>query len=135
MSGKNRKNGRHSITQHWLRNNLGVVVGILVVLEILLIVVVRNYYYSSTRQYLTSKMKIVTTAVVNASGDEQTNYNSQIRSLVESYDEKDKIELMAIKTDGEVDVTSSGFSPSENDNMTDYEDAKKSDTGIGTQIY
>lgn len=112
-----------------------MVVGILVVLEILLIVVVRNYYYSSTRQYLTSKMKIVTTAVVNASGDEQTNYNSQIRSLVESYDEKDKIELMAIKTDGEVDVTSSGFSPSENDNMTDYEDAKKSDTGIGTQIY
>ena len=109
-----------------------MVVGILVVLEILLIVVVRNYYYSSTRQYLTSKMKIVTTAVVNASGDEQTNYNSQICSLVESYDEKDKIELMAIKTDGEVDVTSSGFSPSlENDNMTDYEDAKKSDTGIG----
>ena len=135
MSGKKRKSGRLSITQHWLRNNLGVVVGILVVLEILLIVVVRNYYYSSTRQYLTSKMKIVTTAVVNASGDEQTNYNSQIRSLVESYDEKDKIELMAIKTDGEVDVTSSGFSPSENDNMTDYEDAKKSDTGIGTQIY
>ena len=135
MSGKKRKSGRLSITQHWLRNNLGVVVGILVVLEILLIVVVRNYYYSSTRQYLTSKMKIVTTAVVNASGDEQTNYNSQICSLVESYDEKDKIELMAIKTDGEVDVTSSGFSPSENDNMTDYEDAKKSDTGIGTQIY
>ena len=91
MSGKKRKSGRLSITQHWLRNNLGVVVGILVVLEILLIVVVRNYYYSSTRQYLTSKMKIVTTAVVNASGDEQTNYNSQIRSLVESYDEKDKI--------------------------------------------
>lgn len=71
MSGKKRKSGRLSITQHWLRNNLGVVVGILVVLEILLIVVVRNYYYSSTRQYLTSKMKIVTTAVVNASGDEQ----------------------------------------------------------------
>ena len=65
MSGKKRKSGRLSITQHWLRNNLGVVVGILVVLEILLIVVVRNYYYSSTRQYLTSKMKIVTLQVTS----------------------------------------------------------------------
>ena len=72
MSGKKRKSGRLSITQHWLRNNLGVVVGILVVLEILLIVVVRNYYYSSTRQYLTSKMKIVTTAGGEGPGGKET---------------------------------------------------------------
>lgn len=114
---------------------MGVVTAILVLLEILLIVVVRNYYYSSTRQYLTSKMKIVTTAVMNASGDEQTNYNTEIRSLVEGYDEKDKIELMAIKTDGEVDVTSSGFSPSQGDDMADYEEAKISETGTGSQVY
>lgn len=135
MSAENRKSGKHSITQHWLRNNIGVVTAILVVLEILLIFVVRNYYYSSARQYLTSKMKIVTTAVMNASGDDQTNYNTEIRSIVEGYDEKDKIELMAIKTDGEVDVTSSGFSPSVDDSMSDYEEAKKSDTGVGVQIY
>lgn len=135
MSAENRKSSKHSITQHWLRNNIGVVTAILVVLEILLIFVVRNYYYSSARQYLTSKMKIVTTAVMNASGDDQTNYNTEIRSIVEGYDEKDKIELMAIKTDGEVDVTSSGFSPSMDDSMSDYEEAKKSDTGVGVQIY
>ncbi|WP_295211751.1 HAMP domain-containing sensor histidine kinase [Ruminococcus sp.] len=135
MSAENRKSSKHSITQHWLRNNIGVVTAILVVLEILLIFVVRNYYYSSARQYLTSKMKIVTTAVMNASGDDQTNYNTEIRSIVEGYDEKDKIELMAIKTDGEVDVTSSGFSPSVDDSMSDYEEAKKSDTGVGVQIY
>lgn len=135
MSAENRKSSKHSITQHWLRNNIGVVTAILVVLEILLIFVVRNYYYSSARQYLTSKMKIVTTAVMNASGDDQTNYNTEIHSIVEGYDEKDKIELMAIKTDGEVDVTSSGFSPSVDDSMSDYEEAKKSDTGVGVQIY
>ncbi|MBQ1538503.1 MAG: HAMP domain-containing histidine kinase, partial [Ruminococcus sp.] len=37
--------------------------------------------------------------------------------------------------DGEVEVTSSGFSPSSNDAMADYEEAKASKQGIATQIY
>lgn len=135
MSKKNKKHRSHSITRHWLQNSMGVVIAILIVLEILLIVVAHNYYYSSAKQYIISKMKIVTTSVMNRSGDVQTNYNSEIRTLVEGYEDKDKIELMAIKTDGTVDVTSSGFSPEQNDSMADYSDAKKSDTGIGTQIY
>lgn len=136
MSNSERKNRRRSrsITQHWLRNSLGVVALILVVIEILLIIIVRNYYYSSARQYVTSKMNVVTAAVMNSSGD-TTNYNTEIRNMVESYGDKDKIELMAITTDGEVDVTSSGFSPPESDDMSDYQDAKKSASGISTQVY
>ena len=126
---------RRSITRHWLTNSLGAVTAILLIIEVLLIFLMRNYYYSSARQYLTSRMKIVTTAIMNTSGEEQTNYNSQIRSIVESYEDKDKIELMAIKTNGEVDVTSSGFSPSGKDNMQDYIDAKNSETGTASQIY
>ncbi|MGN0594594.1 MAG: ATP-binding protein, partial [Hominimerdicola sp.] len=136
MSKKTKKNGRHnSITQHWIRNSLGVVAIILVLLEILLIFVVRNYYYSSTKQYLTSRMNIVTTSVIKSKDDDTTNYNSEIRSLVEGYEDKDRIELMAIKTNGEVDVTSSGFLIAEGDNMADYEEAKNSENGIGSQIY
>ncbi len=133
---KSHKNiARRSITRHWLTNSLGAVTVILLLLEVLLVFLMRNYYYSSARQYLTSRMKIVTTAIMNTSGEEQTNYNAQIRSIVEGYEDKDKIELMAIKTNGEVDVTSSGFSPSGKDNMQDYTDAKKSDTGTASQIY
>ena len=135
MSKKSKGRGRHSITQHWLRNNFGVVVLILVVLEVLFILLVHNYYYSATQQYLTSKMKIVTASVLNSSEDQQTNYNSEIRSFVEGYEDKDKIELMAIKSDGEVDVTSSGFSPASDDNMSDYDEAKNSETGTASKIY
>lgn len=136
MNNSVRKHGRasHSITKHWLRNSLGVVALILVVIEVLLIFIVRNYYYSSARQYVTSKMNVVTAAVLNSSND-TTNYNAQIRSLVENYGDKDKVELMAITADGSVDVTSSGFSPPQSDNMSDYEEAKKSSTGLATQIY
>ncbi len=135
MKTKHKNIARRSITRHWLTNSLGAVTVILVLLEVLLIILVRNYYYSSARQYLTSRMKIVTTAIMNTSGEEQTNYNAQIRSIVETYEDKDKIELMAIKTNGEADVTSSGFSPSGMDNMQDYIDAKKSDSGTASQIY
>lgn len=136
MSINSKKNlwAGHSITQHWLINSLGVVSLILVVVEVVLVIIVRNYYYSSARQYVTSKMNVVTAAVMNSS-DDTTNYNSEIRNLVESYGDKDKIELMAITADGGVDVTSSGFSPPEGDNMSDYKEAKGSASGVSSQIY
>lgn len=129
------KYGRHSITQHWVRNSLGVVVIILILIEILLVLVVRNYYYSSARQYVVSKMNIVTGAVMQSGDNPTTNYNSQIRSLVEGYEEKDKVELMAIKTDGSIDITSSGFSAEQTGNMSDYEAAKKDPSGTASQVF
>lgn len=129
------KYGRHSITQHWLRNSVGVVVIILLIIEILLVLVVRNYYYSSAKQFVTSKMNIVTSAVMQRSDSPTTNYNSEIRSVVESYEDKDKIELMAVKTDGSVDITSSGFSPADIGVMTDYEAAKKNSSGVASEVF
>ncbi len=129
------KYGRHSITQHWIRNSLGVVIVILLIVEVMLVLIVRNYYYSSARQYVTSRMNIVTGAVMNYGDDASVNYNSEIRSLVESYEDKDRIELMAIKSDGSVDITSSGFSPSQGTDMTDYENAKTDPSGIASQIF
>lgn len=131
---KKKYRGGHSITQHWLRNSLGLVSLILIVVEILLMIIVKSYYYSSAKQYMTSKMNIITNAVSNKSGD-NTNYNAEIRNLVESYEDKDRIELMAITVDGNVDVTSSGFSIPMDDNMNDYRDAKESSAGIGANIY
>lgn len=107
----------------------------LVILVILLVAAVRNYYYSSARQYVTSKMNIVTGAVMQSADNPNANYNSEIRSLVEGYEDKDKIELMAVKTDGSVDITSSGFSPEENGVMQDYEEAKKDAAGTASQIF
>ncbi|MBR1739637.1 MAG: HAMP domain-containing histidine kinase [Ruminococcus sp.] len=129
----NRWAGR-SITQHWLRNSLGIVTLILLLIEVLLILIVRSYYYSAAKQYLSSRMNIITAALMN-SGDDSTNYNAEIRSLVETYDGKDTIELMAITTDGRVDVTSSGFMIPEGDDMSDYKEAKKSASGISSSIY
>ena len=127
--------GRHSVRRHWLMNTMGTVVVVLLVIEILLILAVRSYYYSAARQYMTSKMNIVTNYVMQNSGDATINYNSRIRSEVETYSDKDKVELMAVKTDGSIDITSSGFSPSNDVSMEDYTEAKNSATGTATAVF
>ena len=127
--------GKHSITRHWLKNSFGVIVAILLLIELLMVFVVRNYYYNTVKEYVSSKMNIVSAAVQSNSEAGKASLNSRIRTYVESYEEKDKIELMAINNDGEVEVTSSGFAPSSDDLMPDYEEAKASSQGLSAQIY
>ena len=114
---------------------MGIIAALLILIEIMLIAVIRDYYYSSVRQFVTSKMNVVVSQITRLSDDSGTNYNSEIRSLVENYDEKDKIEIMAIRNDGTVEITSSGFSPDDNSNLTDYELAKASKNGTASQIF
>ena len=127
--------GRHSVTRHWLINTMGTVLIVLLIIEILLILAVRSYYYSAVKQYITSKMNIVTNAVMQNADDATTNYNSEIRSVVEGYPDKDKVELMAVKTDGSIDITSSGFSPSNDVSLEDYNAAKKAASGTASAIF
>ena len=59
------------------------------------------------------------------------NYSSEVRGVVEGFDKKDQMELMSINKNGEVTLSSSGFSPDKSYNMPDYEAALESDEGIG----
>ena len=127
--------GRHSVTRHWLKNTMGTVLIVLLIIEILLILAVRSYYYSAARQYISSKMNIVYNAVMQSAEDASVNYNSEIRSVVETYPDKDKVELMAVKTDGSIDITSSGFSPSSDVSLEDYDAAKKASGGTATAVF
>ncbi len=130
-----KRHGRHSVRRHWLINTIGTVVIVLLIIEILLILAVRSYYYSAAKQYVTSKMNIVTNAVMQNANDATVNYNSEIRSVVEAYPDKDKVELMAVKTDGSIDITSSGFSPEQDVSLEDYFEAKKASNGTASAVF
>ena len=80
---KYNKFGKHSITKHWLWSSLSVISVVLVIIEILLIAVIRNYYYSSAKQYVTSKMNVITSSVMRTSDDGEANHNTEIHALVE----------------------------------------------------
>lgn len=117
---------KKSITKRWIFNNLGVVILALLAIEMTFIYSIQNYFYSSARQYLTSKINAVTSVLSVHSQDSASNFSAEMRNLLETFNEKDKIELMAINSKGRVVLTSSGFSPDYNTPMPDYLDAVSS---------
>ncbi len=123
---------RKSITKRWIINNLGVIVLALIVIELVVIYAIQSYYYSSAKQYLVSKINAVTSVLSIHSQDSSANFSAEVRNMLETFNEKDKIELMAINSKGRVVLTSSGFSPDEDYVMPDYEDAME--LGEGSYI-
>lgn len=125
---------RKSITKRWIFNNLGLVFLTLIVIEMAFIYSIQNYYYSSAKQYLISKINAVTSILSIHAQDSAANFNTEIRTTLENFNEKDKMELMAINSKGKIVITSSGFSPDENVSMPDYDEistGKKSGYWVG----
>jgi signal transduction histidine kinase len=114
---------KKSITKRWLINNLGVIILALLVIEMAIIYALQSYYYNSAKQYLFSRINAVKSVLSIHSQDSAANFSAEMRNMLETFNEKDKIELMAINSKGRVVLTSSGFSPDADAPMPDYEDA------------
>ena len=83
---------RRSITKRWIFNNFGLVFLILIVIEMAFIYAIQNYYYSSAKQYLLSKINAVTSTLSIHAQDSSANFNTEIRTTLENFNEKDKID-------------------------------------------
>ncbi len=116
---------KSSLLYSWIFNNMVIIVLILCVIASVLIYVIQNYYYTATSQYLEGKLSYITSVLHKYSTDTTKNYSSEVRNMVETFPDKDKIELMAINSKGKVVLTSSGFSPDDSIQMNDYDDAMK----------
>jgi len=115
----------------WILNNFAILTLIMFVIASILIYGVQSYFYSSTQQYLTGKLQTITSVLSKYSTDTTKNFSSEVRNMVETFADKDKIELMAINTKGKVVITSSGFSPDDSITMNDYDDAmEKNSFGV-----
>ena len=123
---------KKSITKRWIVNNLGVIILALLVIEMVVIYAVQSYFYSSAKQYIISKINAVTSVLSIHSQDSSTSFSAEMRNMLETFNEKDKIELMAINSKGRVVLTSSGFSPDDDAPMPDYEEAMEEGEGAYT---
>ncbi|MCM1382904.1 MAG: HAMP domain-containing protein, partial [Muribaculaceae bacterium] len=120
---------RVTITRRWLVNNLGVISIMLFAVAISGTVFVRSYYYGAARQYLTSRINMISSILQRSYNDPAASFSAEVRSVVENWSEKDKTELMVVDANGRVGLTSSGFIPEEGlDGMTDFEQARESGT-------
>ncbi|MGN0667216.1 MAG: sensor histidine kinase [Huintestinicola sp.] len=95
---------------------------------LLFAVFINTYYYGSAKQYLTSRMNMVSGMLQEYYTENAISFPSEVRSVVENWSEQEKIELMTINSLGQISMTSSGFEPSMDIIAQDYYDAVQSGT-------
>lgn len=123
---------RKRITVRWLTGNLGIIVAILVLVEVAFGVAVRMFYYSAAQQTLLSQVTTINTLLAKYADDPSVDYAREVRNLIENFEKRDLMELMAVDTNGSVITTSSGFEVNGQIEMPDYGKALASPDGMGS---
>ena len=118
------------ITRRWLVNGLGVIFVILLGVMIAFSFGVRSFYYSSVQQIIISRSSVISTLLQTYAQDSSVNFSQELQNIVETFEYRETMELMAIDSSGKVMMTSSGFLPEEDLPMPDFEGAMSSPDGI-----
>lgn len=115
-------------------NTLSVVVTMLVLVNFGVFYFTKQYYYGSAESYMISEANATQTILKRLYEDTASNYSAEVREMIEGFEKKDRMELMSINRSGKVSLSSSGFTPSGDYYMPDYESALKSDEQIGVFV-
>jgi signal transduction histidine kinase len=121
------------IAGRWIINSLVIMCVILTIIMMCAFVLIRSYYYNGIQQSISGN-------AAGASGylsgytNTTSEFNSNIRLYVESFEHKEQMELMAFDHKDNLLITSTGFQPDINQGMPDYEMAKKSGNGYVTWV-
>ena len=115
-----------SITRRWLVNSLGVILLILTAVVITVSLFIKTYYYNGTRQYITTKMNNISGMLQQYYTDNSASFGNEVHSMIEDWQDQDKLEFMAINSEGKITMTSSGFDISPDIIAQDYYDAVES---------
>ena len=119
------------ITKRWMVNNFGVILVILVALEVGFSFGIKAFYYNSVESVVLTQVNVVASQLAAYAEDSSANYSEQVRGLVEGFQARDRMELMAVGLDKKLSFTSSGFEPGGDLSMPDFDMALLSPDGIG----
>ncbi len=125
---------KNSIVRRWALNIVGLLLVILVAAEIGFSFAIKNFYYSSIKQTLMSRATTTSNLLVKYSGSDTTNFTEEVRNVVENFELRNRMELMAIDHRGKIVLTSSGFTYLYKTTLPDYEAALDSPDSTGMYI-
>ena len=119
----------HGITKRWMLNTLSVIFTIIVLIVVSLIFVVTYVFQNSVEQSLNSACNELSLVFPGYTADSAAEFTALACDYVENFDQKERMGVMAINSSGRIVLTSTGFIPSESEEMKDFGDAKKSPDG------
>ena len=114
------------ITKRWIFNTLSVIITIIVFIVVALILVVTYLFQSSVQQSLNNTSNELSLVFSGFKSDSSNDFSSGARDYVENFDKKEQMGVMVLNQNGAVKLTSTGFLNYENEQMTDFEEAKQS---------
>ena len=119
------------ITVRWFLNSFSIILLMLITITVIAAFSIKGFYYSTTRQFIESRAQAISSQINKYASDSSYDFTSSVSGLVQGFDDKDKMELMALDSDGNITITSSGFEVLGKMDMPDFELAKTSDKGVG----
>ncbi|WRS28946.1 HAMP domain-containing sensor histidine kinase [Oscillospiraceae bacterium MB08-C2-2] len=122
------------ITKRWLLNNFGVIIVIILAVVAVSGYVIYTYYYDYVRQAIVSRSNVAQSIFMSYSEDSSTGFVTQIQSYVSGFADKAEMEMMALDSEGNIFVTSSGFEPDEKSFLPDYYSALSSPDRVGRYV-
>ncbi|MFR8872438.1 MAG: hypothetical protein ACLVHV_02575 [Oscillospiraceae bacterium] len=107
---------------------MGLIVIILVILILSFAFVVRNYYYNGIQSTIQGHVSGIS-SYFSGSLDDYSRFNATAVNYVETFSDKEQMELMAFDRHDRSLITSTGFEVDQKQAMPDYELAKSSGEG------
>lgn len=117
------------ITKRWILNTLSVILTIIILIVVALIFIVTYLFQSSVEQSLNAAGNELSLVFSGYKSNSSTDFSSTVREYVENFDKKEQMGVMVLNQSGAVKLTSTGFLNYENEKMTDFEEAAKSESG------
>lgn len=117
------------ISKRWMLNTLSVILTIIILIVVSLIFIVTYIFQSSVEQSLNNTSNELSLVFSGFASDSSTSFTASARDYVENFDKKEQMAVMVINSSGRVIMTSTGFTPSDKEEIPDFEEAKSNAAG------
>ena len=101
------------VIRRWMLNGLGVVLVLLLILEIAMSMVVQSYYYQQVQNSLYARTRSLSDLLETYVNESGYVFSDNAYAFVESFPDKEKMELQILDAAGTILASSTGFLPKE----------------------
>ena len=116
------------ITKRWMLNTLSVILAIILLIVVTLIISLSYMFQSQIERDLHAASNELSVVFPGFHANPPIDFASASRDYIENFDKKESMAVMVLNSSGRVVLTSTGFLPSEKEQMTDFDEARTSGT-------
>lgn len=121
---------KKSVSRRWFINTAGVVLLILIIFISLFILTTRTNAYANVNSILRGRADELLNVLASTSSEGAYN-STTVRKYIETFPDKNAMEIIGIDRTGQIFVTSTGFEPARDQEMIDYQRALVSEDNTG----